>query len=29
MLPNPQQTADLVTFTEEVRNGKLLSFCAI
>ena len=24
MLPNPQQTADLVTFTEETLNGKLL-----
>ena len=26
MLPNPQQTADLVTFTEEILNGKLLFF---
>ena len=23
MLPNPQETADLVTFTEEILNGKL------
>ena len=23
MRPNPQETADLVTFTEEIRNGKL------
>ena len=23
MWPNPQETADLVTFTEEVLNGKL------
>ena len=22
MAPNPQETADLVTFTEEIRNGK-------
>ena len=23
MLPNPHETADLVTFTEEILNGKL------
>ena len=23
MCPNPQETADLVTFAEEIRNGKL------
>ena len=23
MRPNPQETADLITFTEEIRNGKL------
>ena len=27
MWPNTQETADLVTFTEEILNGKLL-FCA-
>ena len=27
MWPNPQETADLVTFTEEILNGKLHS-CA-
>ena len=26
MWPNPQQTADLVTFTEEILNGKLYFF---
>ena len=26
MWPNPQETADLVIFTEEILNGKLLSF---
>ena len=26
MLPNPQETSDLVTFTEEVPNGKLHFF---
>ena len=26
MWPNPQETADLVTFTEEIFNGKL-NFC--
>ena len=25
-LPNPQETADLVTFTEEILNGKLQFF---
>ena len=28
MWPNPQDTADLVTFTEEILNGKL-HFCAV
>ena len=28
MWPDPQKTADLVTFTEESRNGKLLFFCS-
>ena len=28
MWPNPQETADLVTFTEEILNGKL-HFCAV
>ena len=28
MWPNPQETADLATFTEEIRNGKL-HFCAV
>ena len=28
MWPNPQETADLVTFTEEIINGKL-HFCAV
>ena len=28
MWPNPQKTADLVTFTEEILNGKL-HFCAV
>ena len=29
MWPNPQETADLVTFTEEIHNGKnvLCSVC--
>ena len=26
MCPNPQKTADLVTFTEEIFNGKLSFF---
>ena len=28
MRPNPQETVDLVTFTEETPNGKL-HFCAV
>ena len=28
MRPNPQETADLVTFTEEILNGKL-TFCTV
>ena len=28
MLPNRQETVDLVTFTEEILNGKRL-FCAV
>ena len=28
MWPNPQETADLVTFTEEIYNGKLI-ICAV
>ena len=28
MLPNPQETADLVTFTEEIFNGKLHFLCS-
>ena len=28
MSPDPQETADLVTFTEEILNGKL-HFCAV
>ena len=28
MCTNPQETADLVTFTEEILNGKL-RFCAV
>ena len=28
MRPNPQETVDLVTFTEEILNGKL-HFCAV
>ena len=27
MWPNPQETADLVTFTEEIINGKLYFLC--
>ena len=27
MRPNPQETADLVTFTEEILNGKLHFLC--
>ena len=29
MLPNLQRTVDLVTFTEEVFNGKLQSLCSV
>ena len=29
MWPNPQETADLVTFTEEVLNGNLHFLCAV
>ena len=28
MWPNPQETADLVTFTEEILNGKLSFLCS-
>ena len=28
MWPNPQETADLVTFTEEILNGNL-TFCVV
>ena len=28
MWPNPQKTADLVTFTEEILNGKLDFLCS-
>ena len=28
MRANPQETADLVTFTEEILNGKLRFFCS-
>ena len=28
MLPNPQFPADLVTFTEEILNGKLHFLCS-
>ena len=28
MRPNPQETVDLVTFTKEILNGKLI-FCAV
>ena len=28
MRPNPQETADLVTLTEEILNGKLPFFCS-
>ena len=28
MLPNPKETVDLVTFTEEILDGKLI-FCAV
>ena len=29
MWPNPQETADLVTFTEETLNGKLHFLCSV
>ena len=29
MCPNPQGTADLVTFTEEILNGKLHFLCSV
>ena len=29
MWQNPQETVDLVTFTEEILNGKLHFFCAV
>ena len=29
MRPNPQKTADLVTFTEEILNGKLYFLCSV
>ena len=29
MWPNPQETADLVTFTEEILNGKLHFSCNV
>ena len=29
MWPNPQQTPDLVTFTEEILNGKLHFLCSV
>ena len=28
MRPNPRETADLVTFTEKIRNGKLQFLCS-
>ena len=28
MWPNPQETADLVAFTEEILNGKLHFLCS-
>ena len=28
MLPNPQETVDLVTFTEKIQNGKLHFLCS-
>ena len=28
MLTNPQESADLLTFTEEILNGKLLFLCS-
>ena len=29
MWPNPQETADLITFTEEILNGKLHFLCSV
>ena len=29
MWPNPQETVDLVTFTEEIINGKLHFLCSV
>ena len=29
MWPNPQKTADLITFTEEILNGKLHFLCSV
>ena len=29
MWPNPQETADLITFTEEIFNGKLHFLCTV
>ena len=29
MRPNPQETTDLVTFTEEILNGKLHLLCSV
>ena len=29
MWPNPQETADLITFTEEILNGKLNFLCSL
>ena len=29
MWPNPQETADLVTFTEEILNGKRHFLCSV
>ena len=29
MLPNPHEAADLVTFTEEMLNGKLHFLCSV
>ena len=29
MWPNPQKTADLVAFTEEILNGKLQFLCRV
>ena len=29
MWPNPQETVDFDTFTEEILNGKLFFFCSV